>query len=89
MGKVILDQDYLFFECPSCFTGIQVHISQINCRIFRHAAYKNTLTPIHPHAPKEVCEMLVQTGQVYGCAKPFMLGLDSNGDFVVSECEYV
>jgi hypothetical protein len=34
--------------CPHC--GDSVLIEQINCRIFRHAVYKNTGEQMDPHA---------------------------------------
>lgn len=61
----------MFVVCPHCQGGI--FIEEINCRIFRHAVYKETNEPICPHAPQEECVRLVESGKVYGCGKPFRL----------------
>lgn len=56
-------------HCPHC--GLSSYIDAINCKIFRHAVYKNNFQFIPPHAPEQVCRELVEKDQVYGCAKPF------------------
>jgi hypothetical protein len=62
-------------ECPHCH--LIVWIEQINCRIFRHAVYKENDEPIPPHSSQEECERLVAEDKVWGCAKPFRLN-DNN-----------
>jgi hypothetical protein len=69
-------------QCPHCKDF--VWIEQLNCRIFRHACYKNGV-PIPPHASKEECESLLEKQLVYGCTKPFQILLDGS----VVECDYI
>ena len=68
--------------CPHCKD--YVFIEKLNCRIFRHACYKNG-EPIPPHASKEECETLLEKNMIYGCAKPFQILQD--GSVIV--CEYI
>ena len=93
-NKVILDNNYYNFVCPHCEQGIQVHKNDINCRIFRHAVYKNNMRPINPHMAQNLCEKLVETNQVFGCAKPFRLVLidvfnNISNNYIVEICEYL
>jgi len=88
-NNVILENDFYVFKCPHCQQYVQVHKNEINCRIFRHAVYKNNMVPISPHASKDQCDNLVATDQVYGCAKPFMLSRNTDNDFVVEICGYI
>lgn len=64
-----------YFECPhsDCGLMIQVPKNQVNCRIFRHAVYKDTGEQINPHTPREVCDKLRNSGSIYGCGRPFYL----------------
>lgn len=89
MNSVEHDGENLIIRCPHCHQYVIVHTTQINCKIFRHAAFKNTLISINPHTPKDQCDLLVSSNQVYGCAKPFKLGLDGNGKFTVDVCDYI
>jgi hypothetical protein len=88
-NSVILENDYYVFKCPHCEQYTQVHKNEINCRVFRHAVYKTNMIPINPHAPKEQCDNLLASDQIYGCAKPFILNKDSNGNYIVDLCEYI
>jgi hypothetical protein len=72
---------YVF--CPHC-QG-QVLIEQVNCRIFRHAVYKETGEPINPHATQEECNRLIVEQLIYGCAGPFRL----NDQDVPEICGYI
>lgn len=72
--------------CPHCEEPVL--IQELNCRIFRHAIYKKTLTQICPHSPKSICDDLLQKGEIYGCGKPFMI-VDSNGSFETIICDYI
>jgi len=76
----------LIVECPHCKETIV--IEQINCQIFRHAAYKQTGEPIPPHAPLAECELLLSQDQIFGCAKPFKL-LFENEEWVPVKCDYI
>ena len=72
------------FECPHCNESIVVQRNEINCAIFRHAIFRDTLEPIDPHASKQTCDALVRDEKVYGCGKPFRLVND-----VPEVCDYV
>lgn len=72
-------------KCPHCGGCIQIQKTEINCGIFRHAAYVNTNLPINPHASKTDCEELVRTNKVFGCGKPFKF----DGVHMPEICDYV
>jgi len=76
----------LYVSCPHC--GGPCEIIEVACGIFRHGVFKNTMIHIPPHSPKEVCEALVQQGQIYGCGKPFRLEL-RNAEYIAVECDYI
>ena len=80
--------DYLIFTCPHCQEPIQIFKNEMNCKIFRHAVYKNNFHNINPHAPKAVCDNLVNNNLVYGCAKPFRL-VNNGSELVAEICEYI
>jgi hypothetical protein len=61
----------LYIECPHC--QYIILIEDINCRIFRHAVYKDTFEPVNPHASEEECKRLLSSDAVIGCCKPFKL----------------
>jgi hypothetical protein len=61
----------LYVECPHC--QYIILIEDINCRIFRHAVYKDTFEPVNPHASEEECNRLLSEHKVIGCCKPFKL----------------
>ena len=84
----VLEGDYYTFECPHCRNFVQVHKNEINCRIFRHAVYKNSLIQVNPHEKKDNCVRLFETGQVFGCCKPFML-VRQTDKYIVKECDYI
>ena len=73
----------MLVECPHCH--LMVWIEQINCRIFRHAVYKENDEPIPPHSSQEECERLIREDKVWGCAKPFRL--DDNNEPEI--CDYI
>lgn len=74
-NKVHYDKDsrIYIFSCPHCKEMIEVAEDEVNCSIFRHAAYKNSFHQVCPHLPKVACDELVKNNLVYGCAKPFRL----------------
>jgi hypothetical protein len=94
------DQDLYLFQCPHCECFGHIKKNEVNCTIFRHAAYFNThKTPegkeiinitdqINPHTPKEICEQLVAEGKVVGCGKPLQFIFKSEGNYV-KICDYI
>ena len=79
----------LVFSCPGCNGAVVVKPTELNCRIFRHAAFKHSLQPIHPHAPKVVCDQLVASGAVFGCGKPFRIVTAPDGSLLAEACDYI
>jgi len=78
--------------CPHCFDEVIIIENEINCGIFRHAVYKDSLQPINPHASKQECERLIEEDKVYGCAKPFKLEKIKDGEidrFIAIICDYI
>ena len=85
---VIIGQN-IRVSCPHCGASIEVLPDEINCGIFRHGAFVDTLEPLDPHAPKYVCELLVANGLIYGCGGPFRLVEDASGGMAAIVCEYL
>jgi len=69
--QINLNNDTYIFECPHCKDYVTVLKTDINCRIFRHAIFKNGST-FNPHASKIECEQSLQNGLIWGCGKPFI-----------------
>ena len=80
----------LELQCPHCTEWVVVRQVDLNCRIFRHGAYRHNLQPMNPHATKEQCNDLASRALVYGCAKPFQV-LDGPlpGQYVTAVCDYI
>lgn len=78
--------DQLIITCPHCDQFII--ISQLNCKIFRHAVYIDTGIQVHPHLSKNECDTLVLSNKVYGCCKPFGLVMQNNA-YVAVICDYI
>ena len=62
-------------ECPHC--KFWIWITEVNCRIFRHAVCIETNEPVNQHAS----EKELQTINYLGCGKPFRL--DDNNNAIV------
>jgi len=76
------------FQCPHCDLYITVDITQVNCRIFRHAFIRDTFVQLNPHAPKEMCDELSRRGLIYGCGKPLQFVFHPAGNYV-EPCGYI
>jgi hypothetical protein len=85
---VVLDGGFYTFPCPHCGLLIAVKCDEINCGIFRHAAYKSDMSQIDPHASKLTCDTLKAQDKVYGCAKPYEMIHDGTS-WSVRECGYM
>ena len=83
------NQHTLHVVCPHCGAGIEVPPLALNCAIFRHGAFIDTLEPIDPHAPREVCAWLVANKLIYGCGMPFAIVQDASGGVFAIKCGYV
>lgn len=80
-----MSDNYIVVICPHCEDPIIIYKNDINCRIFRHAVYKNTNKPINPHTSEIKCNLLVKSNKIFGCAKPFKLNEDDKAEI----CEYL
>lgn len=74
--------------CPHCDGSIIVHHNELNCRIFRHGVFIDSMQPINPHASKEECDQLVASNRIKGCGKPFRVEGDGENITVVV-CDYI
>jgi len=81
------------FICLHCGENFVINENDFNCRILRHAVYKNTLREINPHTSKDECERLLNEGLVYGCAKPLRIKekINNNGSYSyeLEICDYI
>jgi hypothetical protein len=72
-GKVSISIDGIFlFACPHCGGAVEVSRADLNCRVFRHGTNVISGHPINPHTSEAECEQLRASGQVRGCARPFL-----------------
>jgi hypothetical protein len=74
-------------ECPHCNTFI--FILELNCKIFRHGVFIATGQQIDPHCPKELCEMYLEKGLIYGCGKPFRIIETGEHGWKAEQCDYI
>jgi hypothetical protein len=88
MKKYIIENDSLIFECQWCDELIIVHKNEINCGIFRHGVYKNSLEQINPHLNKLECDNLSLENKIYGCGKPFKIVREIDFYFIM-KCDYI
>lgn len=87
--NVSVDGDKLIFQCPHCFLFVEVLKNDLNCKIFRHAVFKNNGQNINPHASESECNNLIISDSVVGCAKPFQIVQISNESYKVQQCGYI
>lgn len=80
-------EDFYSFHCPNCYDEIIVHKSELNCKIFRHAIYKETYIQVNPHLSKQECDKLINDKLVYGCCKPFEI-IEKEDKLYVIICDY-
>ena len=75
-----------FTKCPHC--NEPFIISELNCGIFRHGVFRDTGEQVPPHSSKIECDHFYNSGNVYGCCKPFRVNIIDN-KYVVEICEYI
>ena len=90
---IVMSQDYVF-TCLHCKDAFVIHVTDFNCKILRHGAYKHNLQPINPHATKEECDALVASGEIYGCAGPLLITKDKthadyDAGYSLVICDYI
>jgi len=85
----LIDDEYYHFLCPHCKHSIIVYKNDLNCRIFRHAVFKDSCKQVDPHLSKDQCELLYSTDKVFGCAKPFQIIIDNKMQLFAQICDYI
>ena len=85
------DGPSLHFACPHCDQLVSVRVQEVNCAIFRHGNFKESLKPIDPHLCKDECDRLVADDLIFGCGKPFQLvrAPDGSNNYTVQICGYI
>lgn len=79
----------LVLNCPHCMDMFIVDILHLNCMIFRHAVFKDTLLHIDPHATEIMCNVLLRENRIYGCARPFRVVSDGSNGYRTEKCDYI
>ena len=77
-----MSDEYNIISCPHCNDSVLIYNNELNCRIFRHAVYKQTGEQVYPHLDQQSCENLSKNDLVYGCCKPFEIITKDNKLFV-------
>lgn len=80
--------NYIIVQCPHCKEFIFIDIKELNCHIFRHGVYKDSMKQIDPHLDKKKCDYLFDNNLIYGCGKPFKIIIQNN-DYFAEECDYI
>jgi hypothetical protein len=80
--------DYIVVKCPHCDSLIYIKKKELNCKIFRHGVYKQSLKQMDPHMKKIECDNLVKKELIYGCGKPFKIVIENN-NYHVKKCGYI
>lgn len=78
----------LILKCPHCHDYVLIYKKEFNCKIFRHAYYRDSYKQIDPHMKKEECIRLLEQGLIYGCGKPFKL-IELNNEYILEKCDYI
>jgi hypothetical protein len=76
----------LIINCPHC--NEPVIIDELNCKIFRHAIFKNSGLQINPHATKLECDNYIENNLIFGCGKPFRI-IDIDNKYDIEKCDYI
>ena len=82
-----MNESERLIQCPHCQQFII--ILELNCKIFRHGTYKESGEQIPPHSPKEICDALIESDQIYGCGKPFKIVILETGEWKIEICDYI
>jgi len=76
----------LIINCPHC--NETVIIDELNCKIFRHAIFKNSGLQINPHSSKLECDNYIANNLIFGCGKPFRI-IDIDNKYNIEKCDYI
>ena len=74
--NIQIDGEFFIIKCPHCSDYIQIHRNDINCRIFIHGVYKQTMQQVNPHLHRQSCDQLIRAGHIYGCGNQFTFSPD-------------
>jgi len=77
------------FECPHCKDFFIMNEKELNCRIIRHAVFKNNLEQVSPHLPKSECDRLVDDDLVLGCCKPLKIEQNEKNEYIAVKSDYI
>tara|TARA_B100001093_G_C26637092_1_gene931451 strand:- start:736 stop:981 length:246 start_codon:yes stop_codon:yes gene_type:complete len=80
--------DNLILKCPHCNDYVLIYKKEFNCKIFRHAYYRDSYKQIDPHMKKDICIKLLKEDLIYGCGKPFKL-IEHNNEYILEKCDYI
>lgn len=78
----------IVLECPHCKLFFIMNVNELNCKIIRHAVFKNNMTQINPHLPKKECDDLITNDLIIGCAKPCQI-IKKYNKYVAIKCDYL
>lgn len=79
-------------KCPHCNEEILIYSCEINCGIFRHGIFKDSMQQIDPHLPQEYCKRLLEEDKIFGCGKPFKIDkiiIDDHINYKLDICDYI
>ena len=82
MEKIIIK------KCPHCEHIVMLPLLELNCKIYRHGVYKQTLLQIDPHMNRVDCDRLFREGLIYGCGKPFKIIMEED-KYKIEKCKYL
>lgn len=88
MTEINLTDGFFNFDCPHCGGNVIVLSEDLNCRIFRHAIYRNNYQQVDPHLPQDKCELLLRQNLIHGCCKPFRIYTEDKKHYVTI-CDYI
>ena len=80
--------EHYILKCPHCNDYVLIYKKEFNCKIFRHAYYRDSFKQINPHMKKEECVRLLDEGFIYGCGKPFQI-IEKEKSIVLKKCNYI
>ncbi len=79
-------------KCPHCSEEVLIYSHEINCGIFRHGVFKDSMQQIDPHLPEEYCRRLLEEDRIIGCGKPFIIEKNVEDDKIIYHlkiCDYI
>lgn len=81
-----MDVVQIFVNCPHCGGGIVV--LEVNCTIFRHAAFRSNGEQIPSHSTQQNIESWRMNNLIMGCGGPFKVVKNLDNEWVAEICNY-